>query len=74
MKTVYLVVEDSSMLNEPTNGAVHPIAAFSTEEKAQAWIDSKGIVASKTWAANTYDPRYYPFPYSIMELEVDEPA
>ena len=67
MKTVYLVVEDSSMLNEPTNGAVHPVAAFSTEGKAQAWIDSKGIVAG-----DTYDARFYPFPYSIMELEVDE--
>jgi hypothetical protein len=69
---VYLVVKDDSMINEPTGGMVHPVAVFLTEETAQHWIDSQGITASDTWEENTYNPEYYPFPYSIREMEVED--
>lgn len=68
---VWLVVRDDAMLNEPTYGNV-TVAAFSSKELAQQWIDDKNITASRKWSMNTYDPRYYPFPYSIEEWDVDE--
>lgn len=64
-KTIYLIVRNDAMSNEPNYGPVPENVAFTTVEAAQRWIDEEWVKIKDTW-----DLEFYDFPFQIYNIEL----